>query len=92
MLADLKDKNKELESFDFSVSHDLKAPMITIQGFLKRLEQDIEAGDSEYVHDDIHRVSAATKKMQQMLENVLALSRIGPGCVKTLIIYGMIIS
>jgi len=77
LLSELKAKNKELEQFAYSVSHDLKTPMITIRGFLSRLEQDIADGNSSYVHDDVQRIASATTKMQEMLEDVLELSRIG---------------
>jgi len=77
LLGELKAKNRELEHFAYSVSHDLKTPMITIRGFLSRLEQDIADGNSAYVHDDVERIASATAKMQQMLEDVLELSRIG---------------
>ena len=77
LLEDLKAKNKELERFAYSVSHDLKTPMITIRGFLNRLEQDVSENNIEYIHDDIGRITKATKKMHKMLEDVLELSRIG---------------
>ncbi len=77
LVDDLKAKNRELENFAYSVSHDLKTPMITIRGFLSRLEQDIADGNSSNVHDDVQRITGATKKMQEMLEDVLELSRVG---------------
>ena len=73
----LKAKNKELEQFAYSISHDLKTPLITIQGFLGRLGGDVVAGKAELVKDDIERLSSATTRMQAMLKDVLELSRIG---------------
>lgn len=77
LVEELKAKNRELEHFAYSISHDLKTPMITICGFLKQLEKDVAEGNIAPVQDDVRRISSATKKMQQMLEDVLELSRIG---------------
>jgi len=77
LVEKLKTKNKELERFAYSISHDLKTPMITIRGFLRQLEKDLARGESEHVQDAMHRIAGATQKMQAMLEDVLQLSRIG---------------
>jgi len=77
LVGELKAKNRELEHFAYSISHDLKTPMITIRGFLKQLEKDVVEENIAHVQDDVQRISSATKKMQQMLEDVLELSRIG---------------
>jgi len=77
LLAELKAKNRELEHFAYSISHDLKTPMITILGFIERIEKDIAEGRESNVHDDVQRISTATRKMQKLLDGVLELSRIG---------------
>jgi PAS domain S-box-containing protein len=77
LIAQLKAKNAELERFTYTVSHDLKSPLITIQGFLGFLEQAALAGDVEQVKADIGRISNAASKMQKLLEDLLELSRIG---------------
>ncbi len=77
LVAELEAKNAELERFTYTVSHDLKSPLVTIQGFLGLLRKDALAGDFERMEKDIERISAAARKMQALLEDLLELSRIG---------------
>ena len=77
LIKQLKEKNTELENFTYTVSHDLKAPLITISGFLDYLEEDALEGNIERLKKDIQRISDATSKMQRMLDELLELSRIG---------------
>jgi PAS domain S-box-containing protein len=77
LIADLEAKNSEMERFTYTVSHDLKSPLITIKGFVGMLEQDIKNSDSELINSDIRRISSAADKMQNLLEDLLELSRIG---------------
>ncbi|HEX6035062.1 MAG TPA: PAS domain S-box protein, partial [Anaerolineales bacterium] len=77
LIAELESKNVELERFTYTVSHDLKAPLITIRGFLGYIEKDVQAGNMERLKEDIQRISAATDKMQRLLNELLELSRIG---------------
>jgi signal transduction histidine kinase len=77
LIAELENKNSELERFTYTVSHDLKSPLFTIRGFLGYLEQDSLAGDHERLKNDIQRITDATDKMQRLLNELLELSRIG---------------
>jgi signal transduction histidine kinase len=73
----LEAKNAELERFTYTVSHDLKSPLITMRGFLGFLEKDVRAGNAEQMHADMQRIVEATNKMQRLLNELLELSRIG---------------
>ena len=76
-LAELSRSNEDLESFAYTASHDLKAPLITIMGFLGMLEQDAEKGNAEQMKSDIVRIGDAARKMARLLDDLLELSRIG---------------
>jgi signal transduction histidine kinase len=77
LIEELEAKNAELERFTYTVSHDLKSPLITIRGFLGFLQEDATAGDAQRMRRDIAHITTATDKMQWLLNDLLELSRIG---------------
>ncbi|MCB9112283.1 MAG: PAS domain S-box protein [Anaerolineales bacterium] len=77
LIAELEAKNAELERFTYTVSHDLKSPLVTINGFLGYLEKEAAAGNIEQFRKDIRRIYGAVNKMQSLLNELLELSRIG---------------
>ena len=77
LIQELAAKNTELEQFTYTVSHDLKAPIITIKGFLGFLRDDARSGKQERLERDIIRINEAVDKMHQLLNELLELSRIG---------------
>lgn len=76
-IKELEAKNAELERFTYTVSHDLKSPLITINGYLGFLEKDAQAGDMEKLNHDVRRIKEAVEKMQVLLSDLLELSRVG---------------
>ncbi len=77
VIRELEEKNAELERFTYTVSHDLKSPLVTIRGFVGLLEQDVERGERERMTKDIERIKAATGTMSRLLDDLLELSRVG---------------
>lgn len=77
LIRELEAKNAELERFTYTVSHDLKSPLVTIRGFLGMLERDIHGGDMAKVTHDIAHIRQAANVMQELLQDLLNLSRIG---------------
>jgi signal transduction histidine kinase len=77
LIADLEAKNAELERFTYTVSHDLKSPLVTIKGFLGYIERDVATGNEERLKGDIRRISDAVERMRQLLNELLDFSRIG---------------
>jgi PAS domain S-box-containing protein len=76
-IDELEAKNAELERFTYTVSHDLKSPLVTITGFLGYLEQDALNGNMEMVKSSANRISGAARKMHILLDDLLELSRVG---------------
>jgi signal transduction histidine kinase len=77
LVKQLEDRNAELERFSYTVSHDLKSPLVTIRGFLGYLKKDAHKGDLLAFDTDLKRIESATDKMQALLNDLLELSRIG---------------
>lgn len=77
LIAELEARNAELERFTYTVSHDLKSPLITIKGYIGMLAEDLREGNRENVDDDIQRIATSADKMADLLKELLELSRIG---------------
>lgn len=74
--AELESLNNELESFSYSVSHDLRAPLRTIDGFSHALLEDYGERLPEEGHAYLARVRAAAQRMGELIDDLLALSRV----------------
>jgi signal transduction histidine kinase/sensor domain CHASE-containing protein len=77
LLAELTDKNTELESFVYTVSHDLKTPIVTIEGFIGALREDFGEILSEVGDKYLRYMSDAARKMEVLINDLLELSRVG---------------
>ncbi|PWB50695.1 MAG: hypothetical protein C3F06_11545 [Candidatus Methanoperedenaceae archaeon] len=77
--AQLEATNKELQAFSYSVSHDLIAPLRSIDGFTLALAQDYQDKLDETGRDYINRIRNAVKKMSDLIEAMLSLSRLTRG-------------
>jgi signal transduction histidine kinase/DNA-binding response OmpR family regulator len=80
--AELRDINSELESFSYSVSHDLRTPLRSIQGFAQILQEEygdrLEAAGTDY----LQRIVAASRRMDMLTEDLLAYSRLSRTAVE----------
>ncbi len=75
--AELEARNAEMERFTYTVSHDLKSPLVTIKGFLGLLRKDAADGDTRTMERDIEQISGAADTMVRLLADLLELSRVG---------------
>ncbi len=73
--AELEDANKELEAFSYSVSHDLRAPLRSIDGFSGALLRYYSGKLDAQGEDYLNRVRASAQRMGQLIEDILGLSR-----------------
>ena len=73
----LHQRNQEMEQFTYSVSHDLKSPLVTIKSFLNMLRQDIQDQNQQQIEEDLHYIGGAADRMNELLAALLELSRIG---------------
>ena len=76
-ISELARKNTDLDRFTYTVSHDLKSPLIAIRAFLSLLERDLKSGDAEQAQTDITRISESAEKLESLINTLLTLSRSG---------------
>jgi len=74
---ELARKNEELDAFTYSVSHDLKEPLRTLEAFSEFLIEDYSARLDERGRDYLQKLAKASVRMKRLIEDLLMLSRIG---------------
>ncbi len=74
--VELAAANKELEAFSYSVSHDLRAPLRSIDGFSQALLEDYAGSLDNRARDYLNRVRAATQRMGHLIDDMLMLSNV----------------
>lgn len=66
----------DLESFNYSVSHDLRAPLRAIEGFAAALREDLPSPPTPEVRDDLQQIANAVKRMNALIDDLLNYSRV----------------
>ena len=77
LLADLEAKNRELEAFVYTISHDLKAPLVSLNGFSSALQKEFNSQLGKEGKHYLERIQANVAHMEALITSLLELSRIG---------------
>jgi PAS domain S-box-containing protein len=73
----IQQTNVELERFGYTVSHDLRSPLATIQGFASTIEADLAARDDDAIRESVQHILRAAQRMSQLMQGLLQMARLG---------------
>jgi PAS domain S-box-containing protein len=79
---ELQNINQELESFSYSVSHDLRAPLRHIDGFSQVLQEDYASQLDEEGQKNLQRIRSSAQRMGQLIDDLLVLSKVSRGKIE----------
>jgi light-regulated signal transduction histidine kinase (bacteriophytochrome) len=82
LVARLERANKDMESFTYAASHDLRSPLIAIAGFSRILREDYADNIDERGKDLLSRIEASAKKMSQLIDDLLSFGRVSTREIK----------
>ena len=74
--AELQQANRDLQSFSYSVSHDLRAPLRSISGFSRLLEEDLAEALDDESRDLLGRIRRNARRMEEIISSLLSLARV----------------
>lgn len=70
-------RNAEIEQFIYTVSHDLKSPLVTVQGFAGLLERDVREGRTDRLAEFTQQIKSGVAQMAELIDDLSNLSRVG---------------
>lgn len=77
LIAHLERQNAELERFAYTVSHDLRTPLLSIRWLSDALAEDLAQGEEDRVREGVEQIAGSAETMIKLLDDVLELSRVG---------------
>jgi signal transduction histidine kinase len=81
-VAQISDINRELEAFSYSVSHDLRAPLRHVAGFVRKLGQHLGDQVDDKAAHYISVIDNSAQRMAQLIDDLLVFSRLGRGALR----------
>ncbi len=77
LMEALKEKNADLEMMNYTICHDLKSPIITVRGFLRRVECEADRGNTESLKSNLQVISKSAARLEELTDQLSLFTRIG---------------